>query len=223
MKSLTLFMALLVAGSANAELKILGDNKVQRDSLVRLFAKGVPDKAGLLWKIYPAKGVDKADAPKGKLQFVAPPGEYVVTLIAVSLAADGSAEIEEAELTVTVGAGKPPADPPIDPPPVKPGQIYLMLVRQDGPAQPSFTQIVSDPAWDQLRAAGCLVKDFTLSRARELGAEIPAGRNLPLVVTLKVKSDGSGADQFKLPDGSPWIRDLPTTADGILKLTEGTK
>jgi hypothetical protein len=125
--------------------------------------------------------------------------------------------------SVKVGdATQPPPTKPTDPvPPVKPtdpptadGKVFFLLVRPDGPAQADYVRILSDPAWDEHRKAGIVVKDKTFSDSRSIYTA-PSGTPLPFVVTLR-----SGKTESIVISGPVA---LPTTSDGIRKLAEGTK
>ena len=123
---LALLLSLLIATSASAEVVIKGDVKVSRDKLVRLTGDGIPPKAGIVWKVSPSKGIDKATCTtKNKLEFVAPPGTYTVSLLAISIDKTGEVSIDDTEVTVTIGDVPPvPPDPGPGPgpnPPVPPG------------------------------------------------------------------------------------------------------
>lgn len=109
-------------------------------------------------------------------------------------------------ITVTVGKVPDTKPPPIIPPPGS--ALYFMAIRADGAASPTFTQIMSDPAWETLKGKGHLVKDFTATRARELGYTV--GAVLPCVLTLRVTGDKSAVVRQSIP--------LPLTSDGILRL-----
>lgn len=192
-----------------------GPAAVPRDRLVRLAAKGVPAKAGLVWRVYPREGVDRADAPKGRLQFVAPPGRYTVELLAVTVG-DDEVAIEEATFTVTVGGEALPPPKPDDPPPAPSGGLYFVVIRPDAPADPAFTRVMGLPAWEKLRAAGHRAKDFTPPELARIGlspAAVPA--QLPAVVTLRTSPAGSRVVRDAVP--------LPTTDAGILQLVEGVR
>lgn len=112
----TILLFLLFPSPIWAELKITGEVKVEPYKLVRLKADGVGTKAGILWRVNPRKGVDKASTPRDRLEFVAPPGTYEVDLVSIKSGADGSVETEEASVTVTIGDA-----PPIPPGPTPPG------------------------------------------------------------------------------------------------------
>lgn len=87
---------------------------------------------------------------------------------------------------VTVPPVDPPGNPPVDPP-TTPTSLYFMIVREDGPASPAFTRLMSLPAWATIRGKGHSVKDFSLTDARKLNAVIPAGTVLPAVIVLKIE------------------------------------
>lgn len=125
-------------------------------------------------------------------------------------------------VTIIVDAAPvPPPDKPPDPPPDKPppvtGSLYFVLVRPDGPAHPTFTRIVSDPAWQEIIAKGHQVKDFTLAEARALGVAVPEKTDLPCVVTLRLSADRKKSSIARA------AMFLPPTLTGaeILTLLEG--
>lgn len=118
-----------------------------------------------------------------------------------------------ATITVVVGTPDPPKDPPKDPadPPAQPTALYFLVVRPDGPAAPGFVKAMSDPAWDELRKKGHLVKDKTAAEAAPwFKAD---GAALPCVVTLRTTATSSTVARGPVP--------LPATAADILKLPEG--
>lgn len=105
----------------------------------------------------------------------------------------------------------PPPDKK-DPPTTPTTGYYFMIVRPDGPASPEVTKVLAHSSWDTIRSKGNKVKDFTLSDAKRLGATIPAGATLPVVITLKEGKETStvvrGAipipsDPLKLLEGLP--------------------
>lgn len=152
----TALVALAAASWAvAADPAITGEVKVPRDRLVRLKAEGVEAKAGIYWKVYPSKGVDKADAPKGRLQFVAPPGTYEVTLLVIRQA-DGEIDIAEATATVTVGDAGPTPPPTPDPTPdpdKTAARVTVVVVEETGGRTPSHGKVIYDrPTRDWLKA-----------------------------------------------------------------------
>lgn len=116
--ALSALALLLLAGDARAELRIEGRAAASPYTLVRLSAAGAAPKAGLVWRVSPRTGVDRATTARGRLEFTAPPGTYEVDLTAVILQ-DGETVVEEATLTVVIGgpAPLPPPQPPPQPPP----------------------------------------------------------------------------------------------------------
>lgn len=140
-----------------------------------------------------------------------PAGRYVFAGVA-------SLNDEHTVFRFAVVVGKPPVvvppvDPPVDPPP--PGQVfyYFLIVRPDGPAAPAFTRVMSLPGWEQLRALGHSAKDKTVSQAKLLNVNLPAGTPLPCVVTLKINATGSVIARGPVP--------LPATDAGIVGLPVG--
>ena len=114
---LTLASLLLLTPGAWAELRIVGETKVEPYKLVRLSAEGA-DGAALIWDVTPEESVDVVEFPS-KVLFVAPPGTYKVKLRALRTK-DGSSSFETARATVVIGVPTPPV-PPVPPaPPVPP-------------------------------------------------------------------------------------------------------
>lgn len=150
---------------------------------------------------------------------MAPPGRWRL----LAYTAIGDVPSPPAITVLVVDGGKPPPTPddPPDPPPVdppdQPTALYFVIVRADGPSAPSFTQIMSLPAWQELRSKGCYVKDYTLSEARARGVSLAEGATLPYVVTYRVSSD------FKKSTLAREAVAMPTTADAILALPNGIK
>jgi hypothetical protein len=116
-------------------------------------------------------------------------------------------------------APKPPAppDPPTPPdPPVPPtGTYYFLVVRPDGPASPAFTAAMALPAWGELRTKGHKFKDKTVTEAKALNLELPAGTQLPCVVTLATEGGVSKIVRGPVP--------LPLTDAAVRALPEGVK
>lgn len=142
----TLAFLLLVAAPIWAgDLKIVGVTKVAPYKLVRLKAEGLElpkkgedhgeVKARGAWRWFidgklpkDNKVLDVASGSTGTakdLQFVAPPGDYKVTLSQMVTFADGYQDKEAAEVVVTIIApGPPPVPPgPVPPGPVPPGPV----------------------------------------------------------------------------------------------------
>jgi len=202
-------------------LSIEGATEYDRDKLVRLEAKGVDAKAGLIWRVYPRDKADRADSPRGTLQFAGAPGKYEIELLVVTVDKNGGVQVEEAFKTVNVKAGggalPPPKDkdPPIVPPIDTPGtSLYFLIVRPDGPAHPDFTRNMQSPQWETLLKQGHQVKDKTLSELPAYGITLPPGTVLPCVVTLRIPADWKTFTIVRGPIPLP-------VGDAILKLPEG--
>lgn len=115
-----------VSAAFSGTVTISGDTKVLPYKIVKLTADGADPKAGIIWRISPSKDVSKAtSSQKSRLEFVAPPGNYTVDLLSVRLSATGETQIDEAQVTVTIGEPTPPS-PPVPPvPPPSPAPIPL--------------------------------------------------------------------------------------------------
>lgn len=125
-----------------------------------------------------------------------------------AVAASTTGEQIRQDFTVVIGNAKPITDPPTS-------NLYFLVVRPDGPAEPSFTKVWSMKEWDSLAFMGHSFKDKGLTDATvsltALGISIPDQTKLPCVFTLRSKKLVAGP--------SP----LPTTPDGILQLARGVK
>lgn len=119
---MVVLLALPLNGWAQKPVTIKGETSVKAYRLVKLQADDVPPKAGILWRVYPPLGVDRANTSKGHLQFVAPPGEYSVSLVVITVNDKGETSADEVSTTVTISAPIPPTPVPPGPqPPVPPG------------------------------------------------------------------------------------------------------
>lgn len=146
----------------------------------------LPKGAAVVWRYSPQPIQKAKDLPPGRIIFTGKTGvTYTVTAIVVDFDAK---TVTDTDYFFQFGGQivpPPPKKPPVDPPPPTPTAYYFMVVRLDGPASPAFTKAMSDPAWDAIRVKGHKVKDFTLTDARRLGANIPPGGPLPMVITLR--------------------------------------
>ena len=216
-------LAVLLAACANAdELKIEGESKVGPNRLVRLKATGAGRDSALLWRVQPAKDVDKGSIHEVRpveFEFVAPAGTYTVDLLELSVV-DGKPKLRERQATVTVAGPKPtPVDPPTkpddpkDPAPVDPWVTHFLVIRPDGPAHPSFTQVMLSPAWGELARAGFEYSQVTLTEARSI-LKVPEGTVLPAVVALKISPDRKKSKKageiVALPDNNAALLKLPS-------------
>lgn len=138
MRRLTATLLLLaLAAAARAELKISGATQVKPYQLARLTAEGADPKAGVIWRVSPSKDVSKASGTgKGKLEFVAPPGDYTVDVLSVRLGSDGSTVVEEAQASVTIGEPGPDPGPGPGPTPPAPQGFRVLVVYETSMALP---------------------------------------------------------------------------------------
>lgn len=142
----------------------------------------------------------------GRKQFLVnpnKPGKYVVTFWT-------KGEVEKTRVVITTG------DAPTTPPPQPAGPLYFLVVRPDGPRTVAFDLIMSLPGWADLEKRGHKVKDKTVSEAALLGIDVPAGTEMPCVVTLRVSADGKQSSVARGPIPVP-------PHDLITGLAEGVK
>lgn len=141
----------------------------------------------------------------------------------VAVAAGKTGETARTKFVVVNGKVPSPGDPDNPPPPPPPpppanDKFYLLIIRADGPAAPSFTKSMAMPEWNTLRAAGHAVKDVTLSEAT--AAKLSAGVSpdqLPTVLTLVVRPDGKSSQLVRGPVS------FPTVGSGVLDLPKGVR
>lgn len=141
---------------------------------------------------------------------VAGTGKGEVSLVADGVVGDEIVTLLSYRVSVNTAAQPPPVDPPVDPP-AKKGTPYLFVVRPDGPAQQSFVKVMSDPAWDEHRKAGIMVRDATLTESQSV-ISLPSGTTLPCVTALLIAEDGKSfkivAQPVALPTDSPSLKKL---------------
>ncbi|MBM3982767.1 MAG: trypsin-like peptidase domain-containing protein [Planctomycetes bacterium] len=176
-------------------VRIVGETKYKPHSLVRLRAENVDPKAAILWRVHPAKGVQRATTPRGVLEFAAHPGTYEIELLVIRQT-DAGLVVEESQITVAVeGCGQvPPAPVPPDPkPPGKANVEQAIGKLRFGSAGCTATVIGPrrpDGKWDVLTAAHCTGGvgsrgTFTLKDGRVLNVTV-AARNADCDVTWLV-------------------------------------
>lgn len=188
-----LFIAASVcAADPQPPVRITGETKYKPHSLVRLRAEGVDPKAAILWRVHPAKDVQRATTPRGVLEFAAHPGTYEIELLVIRQTDDGLV-VEESQVTVTIeGCGQvPPAPEPK--PPGKANAEQAIGKLRFGNAGCTATVIGpkrSDGKWDILTAAHCTGGPgsrgtFTLKDGRTLAVTV-AARNTDADITWLV-------------------------------------
>lgn len=200
MKRAAVLLSILALAPAalGADLTIEGPDLVAPYRIVRLKAGGVPDKAGLIWRVRsadPRNGVDWATRQNVKNpEWVAPPGMYRVELTCATMGADGQLSLDTAEKTVTIGDPVPPGPlpPPTPPGPTPPGPT-------PGPAPipaPGFRVLFVTESADLTRLPAAQAQIFT-------GAEVRAYLN----AKCAVGSDGV------TKEWRAWDKDQPTGAE----------
>lgn len=112
-----LLCLLLFASSVFAEVRITGETKAKRDTIVDLQAAGDITRAAFIWDCDKEELVS-AKSLGGRYLFAAPPGSYKIKLRVVTIK-DGVPQIDEARTTVTIGDEVPPG--PTPPGPTPPG------------------------------------------------------------------------------------------------------
>jgi len=190
-----LFLVAAAAGAADPgpPVRIAGATKYPPHSLVRLRAEGVDPRAAVLWRVHPAKDVQRATTPRGTLEFVAPPGTYAVELLAIRTTADGLV-VDETQTAVVVEAcaAVPPDARPK--PPAKPDPAPAVGKLRFGNAGCTATVVGprrADGRWDVLTASHCTGTpgsrgSFTLKDGRTLAVTVAAretGADLTWLVT----------------------------------------
>jgi hypothetical protein len=158
------------------------------------------------WEITP-EPAQVVKAGEGEVHVAGLPGEYKVRVDIINF---DQKRWGRGRAVLTFG----PAKPPDLPPPAQPDSLYFLVVRPDGQPSAAFTKSMSDPNWLALRARGYKFGDKTVTDAKSLFVEVPAGTALPVVVTLKVTGGKSLIVRGPVP--------LPSGAD-ILKLPEGVQ
>lgn len=121
---LLLLLLAIPAGLWAGEPKIEGPDTFVPYKIVKLKATGVPEKAGVVWKVRPVDRkvvVDfagKVNTPD--LGFVGPPGLYRVELNIAVLDKSGNTSLDFVERMIKIGTGPnppPDVDPDVDPVP----------------------------------------------------------------------------------------------------------
>jgi hypothetical protein len=190
MRWISVFFCALCSTVAFAQsppaVRIAGATNYAPHSLVKLKADGADAKAGLLWRVYPSTGVQRATNPRGVFEFAAPPGTYEVELLAITAAPGGDLVIDEARQTITIGPATPEPKP-IPPPEIKPNPTQALGKIRFGNAGCTATVIGPrrpDGKWDILTAAHCVSGEgqrgtLTLKDGRTLAIKVVAHHKTP--------------------------------------------
>lgn len=144
------------------------------------------------------------------------PAGKVYRFTGVASSATGEQIEKTFAVTIPGDVIPPPKKPPdpVDPPPPTKG-LFFVVVRPDGPADPTFTKAMGFPAWSAHRLAGNNCKDYTATEAKERLKINTAGVTLPAVYVLQGNADGKTSKIVRGPV------DLPGTDAGVAKLAEG--
>lgn len=200
----------LVASILSAAVMLGADPKIVPVGGYADLKVEVTKDSAVIWRFSTPPVQKTTDLENGRLIFGSKPG---TTITVTALVID----FEKRKVTDTdytfVFEGTPTAPPPTpkDPPvtPVPRDGLYFLIVRPDGPATARFTKTIGLPEWEQLRAAGHLVKDKTYTDSKAF-VTLPANVMLPVVAVLK---EGAGSSTLlrvvPLPDAGPGIIALP--------------
>lgn len=150
--------------AGQSKLKVIGaDVKVRPYTLARIKLEGVPQGAGVVWRVYPNVGISRATTTRDMLEFVAPPGVYAVEILVIKQGKDGAIEIDEQTVSVEFEqccekVPPVPKDPPKQPKNKANPEKAIGKI-QFGNAGCSATVVAprrSDGRWDVLTAAHCV-------------------------------------------------------------------
>lgn len=153
-----LLLLLCLCVPAAAQPKIAGATKYRPHELVKLKAEGVPEKAALVWRVTPNKGVWRATNPRGVFEFSSVPGTFEVSVLVIAVGTDGVPTIEEASVTVEVEgcAGDKPA-PPKEGGKLDPARaVSRIAFAGAGCTATAIGPRRADGCWDVLTAAHCV-------------------------------------------------------------------
>jgi hypothetical protein len=206
---------IILPAFAMGEVRIIGEGKVPPYTLVRLRAEGVDNKAGLVWRVYPSKGVSRASTGKGLLEFVAPPGSYEVELLAITVGTDNAVNVDEGRLTVTIGDAPPPGPgpgpgPEPDPTPPLADKVWAVVVIDNDNKTPEQAKVVGDlEFWKGLEPQGhrwrILSKNNALVTSKGYSKYVTSV-GLPLLVLQA--PDGKVLKAVKLPASTEAVSSL---------------
>lgn len=104
-------LAVLLVGTAQADVKISGDVKVRPYRQVRLSIETPGKDSIVAWDTWP-RTIDPVDPSRlgESFIFTAEPGTYEVQVLVVGTSADGKKSVERGSVTVVISESAPPAD-----------------------------------------------------------------------------------------------------------------
>jgi hypothetical protein len=176
-----LVFCVLLAMPASAENKtrvgasITAPDEVQPYKLARVEVAGVPEGAAVSWRVFPRESVDRASSPKGTLEFVAPPGEYIVD-VSIYYIKDGAIILDEGTCKIKVVGSKPDPNPGPNP---DPGPVPDAMLMSD--IQNLYDMESSATKYEDLltlielfRQASVMAKDSKVKTLEELATRVSA-------------------------------------------------
>jgi hypothetical protein len=124
---------------------------------------------------------------------MAPKGRY--RLLAYCAVADEASEPAIVTIIVDGGAKPPPIvepPPPPETPPAPPttGQVWAVVIQNDGPLPPGLAANRKDPAWERIKAKGVYLSWVERSFADPSYRAAIESVTLPALFVLRVKPDG---------------------------------
>lgn len=152
----TVASVLCSAQNADAQIKITGTTQVPANKLVRLKAEGLPPLAGITWDVFPFDAqADIATTTEEILEFVAPPGTYIVQANTFTGGGEEKIVAKKTRITVTIGGvlpvppGPTPIPVPPGPTPVPPGptpitKAWLVIVEETEDASNNRGALMTD-------------------------------------------------------------------------------
>lgn len=164
-----LLLCLILCLPAQAQAVIEGESNVAPYGMVRLRASNLPAKSGVLWGVYPPTVTVAEGCDPLTLQFAGPPGNYVVEMILVTIAPDGTPILARVQKAVTIQPPVPPnpgpqpnPNPGPQPNPPVPGPIgkaWVVVVEETAEARADRGRFLTDRALgDFVRSHGWSVR-----------------------------------------------------------------
>lgn len=229
MKYLTsALFACLLCLPAFADLAIEGETKVKPYKIVRLQAKGYPEKAALIWR-WDKKKLDGGRSGD-RLWLTGPPGTYTIECMSIRLDDKGNTLVEETDVTVVIEGEVPPTPPvppvpPVPPEPLSPidGEGFRTLMLYESADKSKY------PAEQAVIFTSKRVQDYLRAKSVKNAANPQGAFRIWDVDTDPTDDDPCWAKAMKRPRKSlPWLLvsngktgyegPLPGTVDETLAL-----